>query len=144
MKTVFQKGNSGGPGRPRGSKSKITKKSIRRLAARQNITALEHRMLRDYGLEADTMTAAQAIMIRNVATLATECNRLDRKVRDGLPLEVGPYVSMSGAIVRLLTLLGANREPKDMTLVAFNKYIEEAGRDVAAEPKREPELTPGS
>jgi hypothetical protein len=70
------------------------------------------------GRGADSLCSAQISLIKRVASIECELERLDGMMSEGKPIDIGRYGSVSGQLRRLLETLygdGLNRKQRDVT-----------------------------
>jgi hypothetical protein len=63
----------------------------------------------------EALSTGQLQLARRCAQISVECEAMERRAAEGLPLDVVGYVALVGCLTRALRTLGLKREPRDVT-----------------------------
>ena len=86
---------------------------------------LQHAIAQDLG-GPDALTEAQLQLIRSAAGLVVLREALDAKALNGEPIDTAQYTRIANTLRRVLSTIGLQRRPRDVT-PTLEEYVRERG-----------------
>jgi hypothetical protein len=71
----------------------------------------------------DECSQARLQLIRRLAALSVQLEQLEAKLADGADIDIAEYTSLTSTLVRVVSRLGINRVPRDVTPPSVAEYL---------------------